>query len=37
MAVSAGFLAEGVERSKLLYDGVRYDTETHARLATDPV
>ncbi|MET9631491.1 GNAT family protein [Lentzea sp. NPDC006480] len=36
VAVGAGFLAEGVERSRLLYDGVRYDTETHARLATDP-
>ncbi|RAS66751.1 RimJ/RimL family protein N-acetyltransferase [Lentzea atacamensis] len=35
VAVGAGFGAEGVERAKLLYDGVRYDTETHARLATD--
>ncbi|MDR7309213.1 RimJ/RimL family protein N-acetyltransferase [Nocardioides luteus] len=36
VATSAGFLPEGIERQKLLYDGVRYDTETHARLATDP-
>lgn len=36
VATSAGFLVEGRERQKLLYDGVRYDTETHARLATDP-
>jgi RimJ/RimL family protein N-acetyltransferase len=35
VALGAGFLPEGVERAKLLYDGVRYDTETHARLATD--
>jgi RimJ/RimL family protein N-acetyltransferase len=37
VAVGAGFRGEGVERAKLLYDGVRYDTETHARLATDQV
>lgn len=37
VAVAAGFRREGVERAKLLYDGVRYDTETHARLATDQV
>ncbi|MGH3349113.1 MAG: GNAT family N-acetyltransferase [Nocardioides sp.] len=36
VATSAGFLVEGRERQKLLYDGIRYDTETHARLATDP-
>ena len=36
VATSAGFVVEGRERQKLLYDGVRYDTETHARLATDP-
>jgi len=36
VATAAGFLVEGRERQKLLYDGVRYDTETHARLATDP-
>ncbi|SDF96040.1 Protein N-acetyltransferase, RimJ/RimL family [Lentzea fradiae] len=35
VATAAGFLTEGVERARLLYDGVRYDTETHARLATD--
>lgn len=36
VATRAGFLAEGVERGKLLYDGVRYDVELHARLFTDP-
>ena len=35
VALGAGFLVEGVERARLLYDGVRYDTESHARLATD--
>lgn len=37
VALRAGFQVEGVERARLLYDGVRYDTETHARLATDRV
>jgi RimJ/RimL family protein N-acetyltransferase len=37
VAVGAGFRREGVERARLLHDGVRYDTETHARLATDQV
>jgi RimJ/RimL family protein N-acetyltransferase len=36
VASRAGFLAEGVERAKLRYGGERYDTETHARLASDP-
>ncbi|MFI9204710.1 GNAT family N-acetyltransferase [Streptomyces sp. NPDC053048] len=36
VATAAGFAAEGMQRQKLLYDGVRYDVETHARLATDP-
>ena len=36
VAQRAGFAAEGIERQKLEYDGVRYDCETHARLATDP-
>lgn len=36
VAVKAGFAAEGVERGRLCYDGVRYDVERHARLATDP-
>jgi len=36
VASRAGFRAEGLERQKLLYDGVRYDVELHARLATDP-
>ncbi|GAA1850855.1 GNAT family N-acetyltransferase [Microbacterium koreense] len=36
VATAAGFLAEGVEREKLRYGDVRYDVETHARLATDP-
>ncbi|MBD3942745.1 GNAT family N-acetyltransferase [Microbacterium sp. NEAU-LLC] len=35
-ATRAGFLAEGVERQKLRYGSERFDTETHARLATDP-
>ncbi len=37
VAVRAGFVAEGIERSKVLDDGERFDVETHARLATDPV
>jgi len=36
VAKRAGFLAEGIERSKLEYGGVRFDVETHSRLATDP-
>ncbi|MEJ7690132.1 MAG: GNAT family N-acetyltransferase [Nocardioidaceae bacterium] len=36
VATKAGFAAEGVERGKLYYKGVRYDVERHARLATDP-
>lgn len=36
VATAAGFLVEGLERQKLSYDGVRYDVELHARLATDP-
>ena len=36
VATAAGFLVEGLERQKLAYDGVRYDVELHARLATDP-
>ncbi|MGW0808409.1 GNAT family N-acetyltransferase [Nonomuraea sp. NPDC002799] len=35
VATKAGFLAEGIERGKLSYGGVRYDVERHARLATD--
>ncbi|WP_235994945.1 GNAT family N-acetyltransferase [Nonomuraea montanisoli] len=35
VAAKAGFLAEGIERGKLVYDGVRHDVERHARLATD--
>jgi RimJ/RimL family protein N-acetyltransferase len=35
VATKAGFPPEGVERGKLHYDGVRYDVERHARLATD--
>ncbi|WP_412074598.1 GNAT family N-acetyltransferase [Streptomyces sp. col6] len=37
VALASGFAAEGLQRRKLLYDGVRYDVETHARLVTDPV
>ncbi len=36
VAARAGFLAEGIERGKLLYGSERYDVETHARLRTDP-
>ncbi|MFJ6483706.1 MULTISPECIES: GNAT family N-acetyltransferase [unclassified Streptomyces] len=36
VARAAGFAVEGRERQKLAYDGVRYDVELHARLATDP-
>lgn len=36
VAKSAGFIVEGREREKLLYDDVRYDTEVCARLAGDP-
>ncbi|MFK0297136.1 GNAT family N-acetyltransferase [Streptomyces sp. NPDC090442] len=36
VALAAGFAAEGLQRQKLAYGGVRYDVETHARLATDP-
>lgn len=35
VARSAGFLVEGREREKLLYDDVRYDTEVAARLTGD--
>jgi ribosomal-protein-alanine N-acetyltransferase len=36
-ATRAGFLVEGIERQKLLYGADRYDIESHARLATDPL
>lgn len=36
VAHAAGFAVEGHQRQKLAYDGVRYDVELHARLATDP-
>jgi [ribosomal protein S5]-alanine N-acetyltransferase len=36
VAAKAGFLREGVERGKLRYDGVRYDTARWARLTEDP-
>ncbi|MBN3930161.1 GNAT family N-acetyltransferase [Streptomyces verrucosisporus] len=36
VARAAGFAPEGLQRRKLAYDGVRYDVELHARLATDP-
>lgn len=36
VAEAAGFTVEGLQRQKLAYDGVRYDVELHARLATDP-
>ncbi|MGW2226389.1 GNAT family N-acetyltransferase [Streptomyces formicae] len=37
VARAAGFAVEGLQRQKLAYDGVRYDVELHARLASDPV
>lgn len=37
VASRAGFVAEGLERAKLRYGDERFDVETHARLATDPV
>ncbi|GAU71064.1 hypothetical protein SSP35_26_00360 [Streptomyces sp. NBRC 110611] len=36
VALAAGFTTEGLQRQKLDYHGIRYDVETHARLATDP-
>ncbi|WP_406087569.1 GNAT family N-acetyltransferase [Streptomyces virginiae] len=36
VAHAAGFAVEGLQRQKLAYDGIRYDVECHARLATDP-
>lgn len=36
VATGAGFAVEGIERSKLRYGDLRFDVETHARLATDP-
>ncbi|MFP3991105.1 GNAT family protein [Streptomyces sp. E11-3] len=36
VARAAGFAIEGRQRQKLAYDGIRYDVELHARLATDP-
>ncbi|NKY23885.1 GNAT family N-acetyltransferase [Cellulomonas denverensis] len=37
VATAAGFAAEGIERARLRYGAERFDVETHARLATDPV
>ncbi|MCQ1995466.1 GNAT family N-acetyltransferase [Arthrobacter sp. zg-Y1171] len=37
VALNAGFRPEGIERSKLRYGKDRFDVETHARLASDPV
>lgn len=36
-ATRAGFIPEGIERSKLQYGDTRFDVETHARLASDPM
>ncbi|MFP3397921.1 GNAT family N-acetyltransferase [Brevibacterium sp. H602] len=36
VARNAGFIVEGRERKKLLYDGIRYDAEVCARLSGDP-
>lgn len=35
VARAAGFAVEGQQRQKLEYDGVRFDVELHARLATE--
>ncbi len=35
VASAAGLAVEGLQRQKLEYDGVRFDVELHARLATD--
>ncbi|MEU6821789.1 GNAT family N-acetyltransferase [Streptomyces atriruber] len=35
VALAAGFAVEGLQRQKLAYDGVRYDVDLHARLASD--
>ncbi|MEW2390220.1 GNAT family protein [Streptomyces venezuelae] len=35
VALATGFMVEGLQRQKLAYDGVRYDVELHARLASD--
>ncbi|MET7641486.1 GNAT family N-acetyltransferase [Streptomyces sp. NPDC005438] len=37
VALRAGYAVEGLQRRKLRYGEARYDVETHARLATDPV
>ncbi|MQA02593.1 MAG: GNAT family N-acetyltransferase [Streptosporangiales bacterium] len=37
VATRAGFSVEGMQRGKLRYEGIRYDVELHAKLATDPV
>lgn len=37
VAKRAGFQVEGLQRAKLRLEGVRYDVELHARLATDQV
>ncbi len=37
VATAAGFIPEGIERSKLRYGDERFDVETHARLRTDPI
>ncbi|MCC9204715.1 GNAT family N-acetyltransferase [Arthrobacter sp. zg-Y769] len=37
VAWKAGFQPEGIERAKLRYGQARFDVETHARLASDPV
>ncbi|MFC4334245.1 GNAT family N-acetyltransferase [Salininema proteolyticum] len=36
VALRAGFREEGVQRGKLRYDGVRYDTVVYGRLSEDP-
>lgn len=36
VADAAGFVAEGLERAKFVYDGIECDVRTCARLVTDP-
>ncbi|WP_114559685.1 GNAT family N-acetyltransferase [Desertihabitans aurantiacus] len=37
VAEACGFVVEGLEREKFLYDGHRHDVRTMARLVSDPV
>ncbi|HIW64193.1 MAG TPA: GNAT family N-acetyltransferase [Candidatus Stackebrandtia excrementipullorum] len=37
VARHGGFVSEGIERAKLCYGGERFDVESYARLASDPL